>query len=132
MKKDRISIFSANYEKDCALTCNHAVAYIGFMDKVFKALADVSRRSLLDALFEKNGQTQGELCEKLSMTRQAATKHLVILEEANLVTTKWVGREKFYFLNPAPIQETFGRWIHKYERQKIQALDHLKIELEKT
>lgn len=113
------------------MTCNLLVAYKKFMDEVFKALADKSRRLLLDSLFEKNGQSLSELCEYLSMSRQAVTKHLGILEEANLVSTKWVGREKFHFLNPAPIQETYGRWIHKYERQQIQALDRLKIGLEK-
>jgi DNA-binding transcriptional ArsR family regulator len=101
------------------------------MDEVFKALADKSRRKLLDSLFSKEGQTLGELCEGLSMSRQGVMKHLLILEEANLVVVQWDGREKLHFLNPAPIQETYGRWIHKYERQKVQALDRLKMELEK-
>lgn len=101
------------------------------MDAVFKALADKNRRQLLDALFDENGQTLGELCEGLSMSRQGVMKHLAILEDANLIAIKWDGREKLHFLNPAPIQETYGRWIHKYERQKVQALDRLKIGLEK-
>jgi DNA-binding transcriptional ArsR family regulator len=100
------------------------------MDKVFKALADASRRKLLDRLFKKNGQTLGELCEHLDMTRQAVTKHLVLLEEANLVVTVWRGREKLHYLNPVPLHEIYERWIGKYERQRLQALANLKKGLE--
>ena len=100
------------------------------MDDVFKALADPSRRKLLDELFKSNGQTQGKLCEHLDMTRQAVTKHLVILEEANLVATVWRGREKLHYLNPMPLHEICERWIGKYERHRLQALSDLKKSLE--
>ncbi len=95
-------------------------------DIVFKALAHRSRRKLLDALCERNGQTLGELCEHLSTSRQAVMKHLAILEAANLVTVTWAGREKLHFLNPAPIQETYGRWVGRFERHRAEALDSLK------
>ena len=101
------------------------------MDEVFKALADASRRSLLDRLHAKNGQTLGELCEGLDMTRQAVTKHLAILEEANLVTTFKQGREKLHYLNPVPIHQIGERWIKKFERGKLAALSELKRQLEK-
>ncbi|SCB40417.1 transcriptional regulator, ArsR family [Bradyrhizobium shewense] len=101
------------------------------MDEVFKALADASRRSLLDKLHAKNGQTLNELCEGLAMTRQAVTKHLVILEEANLVTTIRHGREKLHYLNPVPIHQIGERWIKKFERGKLAALSELKRQLEK-
>jgi DNA-binding transcriptional ArsR family regulator len=100
------------------------------MDKVFKALADPSRRQLLDWLRSDNGQTLGELCEHLDMTRQAVTKHLKLLEDANLVVTIWRGREKLHYLNPVPIHEIASRWICKYERHRVQALDDLKKALE--
>src|SRR6185369_726180 len=100
------------------------------MDEVFKALADPSRRKLLDELFKSNGQTLGALCEHLDMTRQAVTKHLVILEEANLVSTVWRGREKLHYLNPMPLHEIYERWIGKYERHRLQALSDLKKGLE--
>ena len=99
-------------------------------DLVFKALADSSRRKLLDRLHENNGQTLGDLCEHIDMTRQAVTKHLKLLEEANLVTTIWRGREKLHYLNPIPINEIADRWIAKYERDRLQALDNLKRALE--
>ncbi|WP_314952003.1 helix-turn-helix domain-containing protein [Bradyrhizobium cosmicum] len=101
------------------------------MDEVFKALADASRRSLLDRLHAKNGQTLNELCEGLSMTRQAVTKHLVILEEADLVTIVRQGREKLHYLNPVPIHQIGERWIRKFERGKLAALSELKRQLEK-
>jgi DNA-binding transcriptional ArsR family regulator len=101
------------------------------MDAVFKALADASRRKLLDDLHKKNGQTLSELCGRLDMTRQAVTKHLVILEQANLVATVWRGREKLHYLNPMPLHEIYERWIEKYERQRLQALSDLKKGLEK-
>ena len=101
------------------------------MDEVFRALADASRRSLLDRLHAKNGQTLNELCEGLDMTRQAVTKHLAILEEANLVTTFKQGREKLHYLNPVPIHQIGERWIKKFERGKLAALSELKRQLEK-
>jgi DNA-binding transcriptional ArsR family regulator len=100
------------------------------VDEVFKALADGSRRKLLDVLFKKNGQTLGELCEHLDMTRQAVTKHLVILEEAKLIAIVWRGREKLHYLNPMPLHEIYERWIGKYERHRLHALSDLKKNLE--
>ncbi|MBI3837454.1 MAG: helix-turn-helix transcriptional regulator [Planctomycetia bacterium] len=100
------------------------------MDEVFKALADPTRRTLLDRLFENNGQTLGELCERLNMTRQAVTKHLKLLEAANLVVTIWRGREKLHYLNPVPIHEIADRWIGKYERGRLRVLAELKKQLE--
>ncbi len=100
------------------------------MDAVFKALADASRRSLLDQLHKQNGQTLGELCRHLDMTRQAVTKHLLLLEEARLVVVVWRGREKLHYLNPVPLHEIYERWIHKYERHGLQALSDLKKGLE--
>jgi DNA-binding transcriptional ArsR family regulator len=99
-------------------------------DKVFKALADSSRRLLLDRLREKGGLTLGELCEGYDMSRQAVTKHLDLLEAANLVVTKKQGREKLHFLNPVPIHEIYVRWIGKFERNRLQALHNLKQALE--
>src|ERR1700747_2902966 len=101
------------------------------MDEVFKALADASRRTLLDRLHARNGQTLNELCDGLDMTRQAVTKHLVILEEANLITTPKPGREKLHYLNPVPIHQIGERWIRKFERGKLVALSELKKQLEK-
>src|ERR1700755_1582326 len=101
------------------------------MDEVFKALADASRRSLLDRLHDKNGQTLNELCDRLDMSRQVVTKHLVILEEANLVTTYKHGREKLHYLNPVPIHQIGERWIKKFERGRLAALSDLKRQLEK-
>ena len=100
-------------------------------DEVFKALADPSRRSLLDRLHARNGQTLNELCDGLAMTRQAVTKHLGILEEANLVITLKHGREKLHYLNPVPIHQIGERWIKKFERGKLAALSELKRQLEK-
>ena len=100
------------------------------LDAVFKALADPSRRKLLDVLHANNGQTLSQLCEHLAMSRQAVTKHLVLLEEANLVATAWRGREKLHFLNPVPLHEITERWIKKYERHGLQALSDLKRGLE--
>jgi DNA-binding transcriptional ArsR family regulator len=102
------------------------------MDDVFKALADPSRRILLDRLFARNGQTLGELCADLEMTRQAVTKHLVILENSNLVVTVWRGREKLHYLNPVPIYEIYDRWIGKYDRLRLKALSELKKGLENS
>ena len=100
------------------------------MDAVFRALADKSRRQLLDRLHKKNGQTLGELCAGLDMSRQAVTKHLALLEAANLVATQREGREKHHFLNPVPIHEIAERWIGKFERGHLQALADLKRKLE--
>jgi DNA-binding transcriptional ArsR family regulator len=102
----------------------------GDLDKVFKALAAPERRLLLDRLRAENGQTLGELCQHLDMTRQAVTKHLLLLEEANLVVTIWRGREKLHYLNPIPIHELAERWIGKYERGRLRALAELKAKLE--
>jgi DNA-binding transcriptional ArsR family regulator len=99
-------------------------------DAVFRALADASRRQLLDRLHRKNGQTLGELCQGLEMTRQAVTKHLAILEEANLVAVKRQGREKLHFINPVPINDIAERWIGKFERPRLGALSKLKKSLE--
>jgi DNA-binding transcriptional ArsR family regulator len=92
------------------------------MDEVFRALADGSRRELLDRLRADNGQTLGDLCDRLNMTRQAVSKHLGILEEANLIATVKRGREKLHYLNPVPIHEIGERWIGKFERSRLQAL----------
>lgn len=99
-------------------------------DRVFKALADASRRQLLDRLRAENGQTLGKLCAHLDMTRQAVTKHLAVLEEANLVVVLWRGREKLHYLNPAPIHEIAERWIGKFERGRLRILAELKEKLE--
>jgi len=97
---------------------------------VFRALADASRRQLLDRLHRKNGQTLGDLCEGLDMTRQAVAKHLTILEEANLVSWKRQGREKLHYINPVPINQIAERWIRKFERRHLTALSALKKKLE--
>lgn len=100
------------------------------MDGVFRALADPARRQLLDRLHAKNGQTLGGLCDGMAMSRQAVTKHLALLEAANLVVTQWRGREKLHFLNPVPINEIADRWIGKYERHRVRVLADLKKQLE--
>lgn len=100
------------------------------MDDVFKALADESRRALLDRLHQRSGQTLGELCTGLQMSRQAVTKHLGILEAANLVTSLRRGREKLHYLNPVPIHEISERWIRKYQHPTLQSLSHLKRYIE--
>lgn len=99
-------------------------------DAVFHALADRSRRQLLDRLQSRNGQTLGELCQGLAMTRQAVAKHLAILEEANLVASERRGREKLHFVNPVPINTIAERWIAKFERPRLGALSKLKQDLE--
>jgi DNA-binding transcriptional ArsR family regulator len=99
-------------------------------DKVFKALADPTRRTLLDLLYERNGQTLGELCAHLDMARQSVTQHLGLLEAANLVSTVWRGREKLHFINPVPLHEVYERWVRKFERDKLSLLHDLKKELE--
>lgn len=100
------------------------------MDEVFKALADASRRALLDRLHARSGQTLSELCDGLVMTRQAVTKHLAILEAANLVAAIKHGREKLHYLNPVPIHQIGERWIKKFEHGKLQALSDIKRRLE--
>jgi DNA-binding transcriptional ArsR family regulator len=100
------------------------------LDAVFKALADEHRRALLDRLFARNGQTLSQLCEGIAMSRQAVTKHLAILEAANLVVTLWSGREKLHYLNPVPLHEIAERWISKFELHRLQALAELKQLLE--
>src|SRR5499427_3733252 len=99
-------------------------------DAIFHALADASRRRLLDRLNRKNGQTLSELCEGLDMTRQAVAKHLAVLEEANLVVWRRQGREKLHFINPVPINAIAERWIRKFERRHLTALSALKKKLE--
>ncbi|MEU7898777.1 metalloregulator ArsR/SmtB family transcription factor [Nonomuraea sp. NPDC049152] len=100
------------------------------MDAVFKALADASRRSLLDRLNARNGQTLLELTEGLGMSRQAVSKHLTVLEAANLISTVRHGREKLHYLNPVPIHDIADRWIGRYERGRLSALAQLKQSLE--
>jgi len=101
-------------------------------DALFKALADPSRRRLLDVLHAHDGRTLNELCEYLDMTRQGVTQHLDLLERANLVVTLRRGREKLHFLNPVPLQEIHERWIAKFEKPRLKALSELKRKLEKT
>ena len=102
------------------------------MELAFKALADPSRRALLDRLFERDGQTLSELCDRAEMTRFGVMKHLRILEAAGLVTTRRVGRAKFHYLNPVPIRLIHDRWIDKYTERRVSALTQLKSSLEKA
>jgi DNA-binding transcriptional ArsR family regulator len=99
-------------------------------DPLFKALADPSRRKLLDLLHGNDGQTLGDLCKHLNMTRQAVTQHLGVLEAANLIATVRRGREKLHFLNPVPLQDIYERWIRKFEKPRLKALHDLKRLLE--
>jgi uncharacterized protein YndB with AHSA1/START domain/DNA-binding transcriptional ArsR family regulator len=108
-----------------AFTCM-MVSVVADVDKVFKALADRSRRQLLDRLHDRNGQTLGELCSHLAMTRQSATQHLAVLEAANLISTVWRGREKLHYLNPIPLHEIQERWIDKFERPRLRALSAIR------
>jgi DNA-binding transcriptional ArsR family regulator len=128
------------HSKDC-LTGNHKVPYYGHgtlwfpiskmkSDAIFRALADPSRRKLLDRLHQKNGQTLAALCRGLNMTRQAVAKHLGILRKANLVSWKREGRERLHFINPVPINEIAERWINKFEYPHLRALSNLKKGLE--
>lgn len=100
------------------------------IDKVFKALADPSRRQLLDSLHANNGQTLTELCKGLEMTRQAVAQHLGLLEDANLVAVQRQGREKLHYFNPVPIHEIYQRWICKFEQPRLAAMHNLKQKLE--
>lgn len=101
-------------------------------DLLFKALADASRRRLLDLLHAHDGRTLNELCAHLAMTRQGVTQHLDVLEAANLVATVRRGREKLHFLNPVPLQEIYERWIAKFEKPRLKALAELKKKLERA
>lgn len=101
------------------------------IDKVFKALADPSRRELVDRLHARGGQTLTELCEGLDMARQSVTQHLGLLEEANLVSVTWRGREKLHYFNPVPVHEIYVRWIRKFEAPRLDALHELKTKLER-
>ena len=128
------------------LTCKHRLAYSSCKsplayfnrmpkhspddDLLFKALADPSRRKLLDQLHAQDGQTLGQLCEHLDMSRQGVTQHLDVLEAANLVATTRSGRERLHFLNPVPLQQIHERWIAKFEQPRLKALAHLKRKLE--
>ena len=100
------------------------------IDTVFKALAAPERRLLLDRLRQESGQTLGQLCQHMQMTRQAVTKHLKLLEKAALVVPIWRGREKLHYLNPVPIHEIAARWIGPYEQDRLRALADLKANLE--
>jgi DNA-binding transcriptional ArsR family regulator len=102
------------------------------VDKVFRALADPSRRRLLDRLFERGGQSLGELCKDLDMSRQAVTQHLEVLAAANLIATVRRGREKLHYLNPVPLHDIHRRWIKKFERRRLDALHELKKRMERT
>jgi len=101
-------------------------------DSVFRALADPTRRFLLDLLFEREGRTLSELDSELEMTRFGVMKHLRVLEEAGLVVTRRQGREKLHFLNPVPIRQVHDRWIDKYTEHRVSALLDLKDQLEET
>jgi DNA-binding transcriptional ArsR family regulator len=100
------------------------------MDAVFRALADPGRRVLLDALFEQPGQTQGELADRLDVSRQAVSKHLAVLEAAGLVVARFAGREKHHWLNPVPLVEIHQRWVSKFAARKAAMLLALRRELE--
>ena len=117
------------------LTCDHSVTYDAGVtddDRVFKALADPTRRHLLDRLYERDGRSLGELEAELEMTRFGVMKHLRVLEEAGLVVTQRSGREKLHFLNPVPIRLIHDRWIDKYTEHRVAALTDLKHRLEET
>ena len=100
------------------------------MDRVFKALADPTRRLLLDSLRDADGQTLQQLCKGRGMSRQSITKHLKILEAANLISVVWSGREKLHYLNPVPIREISRRWVSKYTKKRADALLDLKDKVE--
>ncbi|PJZ83721.1 ArsR/SmtB family transcription factor [Leptospira harrisiae] len=99
-------------------------------DLVFKAMADPSRRKVLDLLYTNNGQTLSQLCEQLDMQRQSASQHIEILINANLITVVWKGREKLHFINPVPIHEVYERWVRKFEENRLSFLHDLKTKLE--
>ena len=112
------------------MTCDQIVTYCPSVDAVFKALADPTRRDLLDALFAEDGQTLTALEERVPMTRFGVMKHLKVLEEAGLVVTRKRGREKLHFLNPVPIRLIHDRWVSKYAEPWAAALTELKTQLE--
>ena len=117
----------------CQLTCDHMVTYsepVVDDDSVFKALADPTRRFLLDLLFRRDGRTLTELESELAMTRFGVMKHLRVLERAGILVTRRAGREKLHFLNPVPIRTIHDRWIDKYTERRVSALLELKTELE--
>ena len=117
------------------MTCDLLVTYgasVGHDDHVFKALADPTRRLLLDRLFERDGRTLTDLESQVEMSRFGVMKHLRLLEEAGLVVTRKSGREKLHFLNPVPIRLVHDRWIDKYTERRVSALTDLKRELEGT
>src|SRR5579864_3235987 len=118
----------------CICSCSHMAAHPWDIDDVFRALADPSRRRLLDSLNARNGQTLRELCANtnVDMARQSVSKHLAVLEAAGLVTTVWRGREKLHYLNAAPISDIAERWINRYDQQRVTALSDLKKALEGT
>jgi uncharacterized protein YndB with AHSA1/START domain/DNA-binding transcriptional ArsR family regulator len=113
-------------------TCMMVRTVAAEMDKVFKALGDPTRRHLLDRLHERNGQTLGELCDDVDMTRQSATQHLAVLEAANLISSVRRGREKLHYLNPVPLHEIQERWIDKFERPRLRALSVVKQQAEEV
>jgi len=127
-------MWRASFCPRCAvLTCKKILAYcrVNDADRVFKALADPSRRQLLDRLYAESGLTLTALCEGLDMSRQAVTQHLEVLEGANLVAAVMRGREKLHYLNPVPIYEVFDRWIRKFEKPRLRALGDFKKQLER-
>ena len=101
------------------------------IDTVFKALADPSRRELLDRLHAENGLSLTHLCQGLDMARQSVTQHLDVLEQANLISVQWQGREKLHYFNPVPIHEIYERWIRKFEEERLAALHNFKRKLER-
>jgi DNA-binding transcriptional ArsR family regulator len=127
-------LFGRSPCRPCCLTCDYLVTYSGAVedDRVFKALADPTRRHLLDRLFERDGRTLTELESELEMTRFGVMKHLRVLEEAGLVVARRAGREKLHYLNPVPIRLIHDRWISKYAEHRVAALADLKHELEET
>jgi len=128
-----LRVARAFYHRSSRLTGDHIVTY-GEEDmddnRVFKALADSTRRFLLDRLFKRDGRTLTELASELDMTRFGVMKHLRLLEDAGLVVTRRSGREKLHFLNPVPIRLIHNRWIDKYTERQVSALANLKTELE--
>jgi DNA-binding transcriptional ArsR family regulator len=123
-------VYAGSASEHPPLTCDQIVTYNARMDVVFKALADPTRRSLLDELFKEDGQTLSALERRLPMTRFGVMKHLRVLEEAGLVTTKRRGREKLHFLNPVPIRLIHDRWVSKYAEPWAATLTGLKRRLE--
>ena len=113
------------------ILCDREGGRVKEIDRVFKALADPSRRELVDRLYGKSGQTLTQLCSGLGMARQSVAQHLQLLEDANLIVVQWHGREKLHYCNPVPIHNIYKRWIRKFEETRLDALRELKRELEK-